>query len=126
MEFVRDTLVNAAATIQGIFFALAQTIELLKRGDFSELLGGTSIVDAFQAGIGTFLEDFEARTRGPEGGLLTAQNQVNINKVEIRNDFKERMEPDRIAFTLKEQLLKAAQNPTQANRGAFATTGAAR
>lgn len=52
---------------------------------------------------------------------------TNIGKVEIRNDFKQQMEPDRIAFTIKDQLLKAAANPGQsANRslrGTFGTAG---
>jgi hypothetical protein len=48
------------------------------------------------------------------GTGAVVQQTTNINKVEIRNDFKEQMEPDRIAFTLKDQLLKAANNPGQA------------
>ena len=35
----------------------------------------------------------------------------NIGKVEIRNQFRENLEPDRIAVTIKETLLNAVQNP---------------
>jgi hypothetical protein len=50
--------------------------------------------------------------RNTENNAVQMQN-INIGKVEIRNDFKENQEPDRIAFTIKEQLLKAALNPSQ-------------
>lgn len=49
----------------------------------------------------------------------TSHHVTNIGKIEIRNDFKEQLEPDRIAFSLKEQLMKVAQNPTQARGGSF-------
>jgi hypothetical protein len=44
----------------------------------------------------------------------------NINKVEINQDFKEAQDPDRIAFTVQDALLKIAQNPTQAVGRSFA------
>jgi len=48
-----------------------------------------------------------------EGGVA---NQVtNIDKVEIKNNFKEMIEPDRVAFTIREQLLRANRNKTQAS-----------
>ena len=49
----------------------------------------------------------------------TSNVVTNIGKVEIRNEFKEQLEPDRIAFSLKEQLMKAANNPTQARGNSF-------
>ena len=42
-----------------------------------------------------------------------SKKQINIDKIEINNQFKEQMEPDRIAFILKDQLMKAAVNPQQ-------------
>jgi hypothetical protein len=45
----------------------------------------------------------------------TSKQVTNINTVNINNAFKEQMEPDRIAFSLKDQLLKAAANPLQAS-----------
>lgn len=54
----------------------------------------------------------------PETGAV--MNQItNISKVEIRNEFKEQLEPDRIAFTLVEQLKKTAQNPSQGSGRSF-------
>jgi hypothetical protein len=55
-----------------------------------------------------------AALKTPEGPIK--QQITNINKVEIRNDFKEQLEPDRIAFTLVEQLKRAAHNPGQGGR----------
>ena len=51
-----------------------------------------------------FLEKRLEDSRKPE-------NVVNIGKVEIRNQFKENLEPDRIAVSIKESLLKSAQAP---------------
>jgi hypothetical protein len=39
-----------------------------------------------------------------------ANNVTNIGKVEIRQDFKEQQEPDRIAFTVADHLKKLATN----------------
>ena len=45
---------------------------------------------------------------------------VNINGgVNITNQFKENQEPDRVAFTIKDQILRAAAAPLTANGGAF-------
>lgn len=37
---------------------------------------------------------------------------INVGKVEIKNNFKENYEPDRIALTIKEAFTKAVQSPT--------------
>lgn len=47
-------------------------------------------------------------------GEITPKQEVNIGKVTIENKFQENMQPDRIAFTIKDQLLKLANNNTQA------------
>jgi hypothetical protein len=52
-----------------------------------------------------------------------SKQNIEIGKVEINNVFKEMMQPDRIAFTLRDQLLKAANNPKSANGRSF-TSGA--
>ena len=47
----------------------------------------------------------------------TQENIVNnnIGKIEINQDFKERYEPDRVAFSIKEVIEKAYMFPNQAN-----------
>jgi hypothetical protein len=47
-------------------------------------------------------------------GDITPKTEVHIGKVTIENKFKENMEPDRIAFTMRDQLLKLANNNIQA------------
>jgi len=42
---------------------------------------------------------------------------TNIAKVEMRNNFRENMHPDRIAFTIVDQLGKAGRNKTRATGG---------
>jgi hypothetical protein len=50
-------------------------------------------------------------------GAPNSQNIINVGKLEINQDFKEKQNPDRIAFSIKEQLVKTATNArTQATR----------
>jgi len=44
-----------------------------------------------------------------------AQNNVNIGKVDIINQIKHEVQPDRIAFTVAEQLMKLGNNSKSAN-----------
>jgi len=112
-----DIFVTLFAIIQGFVFGIAQFVENIKGG---KILGAfEGIQDQFQTGVNDFFDQFLARTQTDAGETRVASNVTNINKIEINNQFKEQLEPDRIAFTLKNQLLKAAQNPTQANGGNF-------
>jgi hypothetical protein len=113
----------AQAGLQGIFFAIFQFVENIRSGKIFDLTQGVS--DAFNGGI----DDFITRNRQAlDSGDGVVSNQVtNIGKVEIRNQFRENLQPDRIAFSLKEQLLKTAQAPTTARGRSFnrsATSGA--
>jgi len=57
---------------------------------------------------------------GAEG---VGKSVVNMD-VKMENHFKEMMEPDRVAFTIKDQLLKASQNRTSGARAKFKPVGA--
>jgi hypothetical protein len=110
----------AYAGFQGLVFGILQFVDNIRNGKILGAFNGVG--DAFNAGVNDILDKNAARLSQPGAGVT---NQVtNIGKVEIRNDFKENQEPDRIAYTLKDQLLKAAKNPTQgrgtALQGAFA------
>jgi hypothetical protein len=74
----------------------------------------SAIGDAFDFGM----EDTYNRIFGKIGdGSGATSNQItNINKVEINNAFKENAQPDRVAFTMKEQIMKAAMNTAQGSR----------
>jgi hypothetical protein len=75
-------------------------------------LGGVG--NAFAAGKADFYDQLEQRTKDKDGVKNVSGNITNIDKVEINNMFKEQLEPDRIAFTLRDQLQKAAMNPKSA------------
>jgi hypothetical protein len=74
---------------------------------------GEGVIDAYQQGMQDIFEKVYGRIEAGDTSAVAAMT-TNIGKVEINNQFKEQMEPDRIAFTLKEQLVKAAINPTAA------------
>lgn len=79
----------------------------------------TRILDAISAGIASV----DTYTPKIEGKGSVVNRTTNIAKVEINNKFKEQMEPDRIAFTLVDQLQKLASNPTQSKGGSRSTAG---
>lgn len=85
----------------------------LLAGEAAKLkFGAESIAQAFNDGFNEYLAQ---NLRPPEqGGQAFVNNVTNIDKVTISNEFKEQQEPDRVAFTIKDQLMKAAQNPTGA------------
>jgi len=52
-----------------------------------------------------------------EDGAPNAKNEVNIGTFQLNQQFREQQNPDRIAFTVKEQMLKTANNArTQGKR----------
>lgn len=121
LEFLATTLLLARATFQGIIFALMelfnQVMSFFQGGGFNF----QAIQDAFNAGIDQLLEEALGQVNT---GEATVNQVTNIGKVEIKNQFKEQMEPDRVAFSLTKQLMKAAQNPTQSRGRQFSPVGA--
>lgn len=111
LEMIGQAMVLAMATVNGFVAAIFSMIDNLSKGNFSGLGGGA--VHAFDQGIDDYIEKNMKGVQNGKGVSNKITNN-NIGKVEIRNDFKENVEPDRIAFTMKDQILKAAQNPKQA------------
>lgn len=114
------------ATLSGGMTVLGGWIDSIKNMRFGELLDPNRNISMFEFGMNNFLENLFKRSgqSGPDemstSGTTIIHNGDNI----IRNEFKEQMEPDRIAFTLVDQLQKLAQNPTQARGRAFIPVGA--
>jgi len=123
--------VLAQAAFQGLVFTILEAGRQIFAAirEFSlEPLSFSGLGDAFVAGA----EDIFDKNRRFLSGVAgfdpdiapVANNVVNIGSVTIKQDFKQQIEPDRIAFTVQEQLLDLARNPTQSvNRsfeGAFA------
>lgn len=112
LEVFGRLIVGILSIVQGVVAALTGVILDIGQGKFTEVL--KNIGPNFMSGMTDLYRQYY---KPPE---LNAENQTNaktniqIDKIEINNAFKENAEPDRIAFTLKEQLMKAALNPTQA------------
>lgn len=121
LEGLGTVAVLARAGLQGLFFALFQFVDNIKSGKFFSAFEGTG--KAFDAGVDDILNK---NREGLFGGSAPVVNQVtNISGgIKIVNQFKENLEPDRIAFALTEQLKQTAQNPTQARGRSFARAGA--
>ena len=123
-ETLEVIVIGALGGLVGIMHSVFQIVENLKDGKILSLLDGVS--DAFASGADGFFAELDNATKNDDGSAVSAKNITNIGKVEINNEFKEKFEPDRIAFSLKEQLLKASQNPTAARGKGFALTGTGR
>jgi hypothetical protein len=120
LEFMATTLLLARATFQGIVFAIMELFNQLQKFFSGGGFSFAAIGDAFNAGIDQLLEEALGKV---STGESTVTQVTNIGKVEIKNQFKEQMEPDRVAFSLTKQLMKAAQNPTQSRGRQFAPAG---
>lgn len=110
--------------IAGMFDVIFRTMENvgivignLLEGNFGDLLGGTKNIFGgyMQAGAEEFaktMERFAAPTLDGEVDNARVVQQVNNYDVKMQNSFKEVLQPDRIAFTIKDQLEKASRNRT--------------
>jgi hypothetical protein len=116
IEWLGKAMVTSIAFLSAAFAGLFKTIENFQSGKFGDL--GNGVVHAFDEEFNRFMAENMKKIQSGDGIV----NQVtNIGKVEIRNDFKENLQPDRIAFTIKEQLLKSARNPTQGRNRSLQT-----
>lgn len=122
LEFVNDRLLLAQATLRGIFFAIFSFVESLINLNFAGL--GQRMADAYSGGMNESFEMNQQRFSFGQVNKDKASNQItNINGgVKIINEFKENLEPDRIAFSIQSQLEKIAGAPRQA-RGASVGRG---
>lgn len=113
LEVMGRTIVGLLSIVAGFTNAVMGVLFDLKAGNFKAAY--KNLIPNFQEGM----TDLYRQYYKPPGMVdlsnqQTAQTKIEIDKIEINNAFKENAEPDRIAFTLKEQLMKAALNPTQA------------
>lgn len=113
IAFAGEKMILATAAFQGFAFAALQLFDNLSEG---KIFGITDdVARAFNAGIDDVIMKNQNLLRGlsDETPIVSQVNNFN-GGIKIENQFKENLQPDRIAFTLKEQLLKIARNPTQA------------
>lgn len=114
LEVMGRTVVGLLSIVSGVSNAIIGLLFDLKAGKFKSAY--KNIIPNFKEGMTDLYQQYYK----PPGSLdmsnqNTAQTKIEIDKIEINNAFKENAEPDRIAFTLKEQLMKAALNPTQSS-----------
>jgi len=114
-----------AAMLQAVWEAAATAIfyawDRIMKGQFKNL--GSDLMNTFTFDAQEAFKKNMSLLNDPEANM-TASMITNINGgVHISNQFKEQMEPDRIAFTLRDQLLSAARNPTQPKGGTIRNTG---
>jgi hypothetical protein len=77
--------------------------------------------DMFNKAFNDVMEANLKTLNNKDAGDKNVSNHVtHINKVEIRQDFKENQEPDRIAHSLVKTLSELGKNPTQASGRSFA------
>lgn len=118
MEFVvqlfesfNRLLIDFGAIMRGFIFSVLQAYEDIKNLNFSGMWG--RMAEANYEGAKDFLDELKSKTQD-DGGVTNTSKQVTYMNVNMYNQFKEQMQPDRIAVALQDQLLKAATNPTQA------------
>ena len=118
MNGVGIAMVGLMSVISGFVSNIAEIVLMVIERDFSNFRERMN--KAYWEGFDMIWNKYKPfDPMFPEQDQAVSNRITNIGKVEIRNEFKEQMEPDRIAFTLVEQLQKAAMNPTRAAGGAF-------
>lgn len=119
-------LVLAQAGLAGLLSFIFTAVQDLK--DFYTSFGSDKVdfgswIDAFQGGATEAFkanESFLLRELANQRDRPLQELNMSIGSVTIQQDFKEQQDPDRIAFTIQESLLKMAQNPSQASGRSFA------
>lgn len=122
-----------------VFIKLLDIIELVSNGIIGVIAGISNALIGFGFDVanGNFMDAFKNLGQNYEEGrdeywgmingvkpmgeeFATSQKVTNINgDINITNNIKEQIEPDRIAFSLTQQIFKAAENPQQASGRGF-------
>lgn len=110
-EVLGRTIVGLLSIVAGVTNAIIGVVFDLSQGHFKAAF--KNILPNFQEGMTDLYRQYYKPNNLDMSNQSTAQTKIEIDKIEINNAFKENAEPDRIAFTLKDQLLKAALSPTQ-------------
>lgn len=112
LNFFVTTLGLAMMAFQGIAFFFLELISQIKSMLTGGGFHGGQTLEAANDGMLQMYEKIWGKLDKDEGG--TSKSVVNMD-VKMQNNFKEMLEPDRVAFTIRDELLKASRNKTQAN-----------
>lgn len=121
LMFIGKVIVGFFAIISGIMQSMLQLVIMFQERDFSGF--GKKMTGAFMEGFDLHFEKYFPKDKVQLDKVPVSGQNIQVDKVVINNQFKEQMEPDRIAFALKDQLMKAAANPLQASRTSMAGKG---
>lgn len=110
LDAVGDAIVIFMTGLHGVTAGIIQLIGDLLNMRFQ------GIGDRVKGAMNDSMDDYlNKHLKGVDNGKGVSNQITNINGgIVIKNDFKDNADPDRIAFTMKDQLMKAAQNRTQA------------
>ena len=112
LEFLSNTVGKVMMAFQGLVFFFGELINQVQSLISGNGFNGTATLDAANAGMLDMYEKIFGKIDKGEGGIV---NQVVNMDVKMQNNFKEMLEPDRVAFTIRDQLLKANRNKTGAS-----------
>jgi len=111
LEWLAEKIVLATASIAGFGAAIGGLIYDLTHANLKGIGGRAQ--DSFNEGVNALLEKVY-KTKDKDGQLPVTSQQTNIGTLNINQQFKEQLEPDRIAFSAVEAFKKIAMNPSQA------------
>lgn len=113
--WIGKVMVHVISLISGMMNALIGQAFALSQGNFKSLFSGNSWSQLADEGYKEFWNRFNPDSLSATADNRNTSNRItHIDTITINNSFKEQQEPDRIAFTLQDQLMKAATNPGQA------------
>lgn len=113
LDFLGEAMLDFLGIISGVASVIGELVVMLSTWDFSDF--ATRISDVFTNELNSFRNRWDPiNANEGDGETPVSQRITNIDKVEINNQFKENLEPDRIAFAISDQIQKAALNPTRA------------
>lgn len=108
---VGNVVLGVLSFIAGMTNMLMGQVFNIMQGNFRSLFKSDEWLGLFKEGFDDFFMKYKQKDISVDDSQVSTK-VTNIDKIEINNQFKEQMEPDRIAFMLKEQLVKTATNPT--------------
>lgn len=114
---LRGVVAGMLEVFSNLILNIMQIFENLKSGNIMDLGFGTKMIfdGMFEAMDEEFNKSFSRAINPNKDGEVENNKTVsNINNYDVKmtNNFKEVLQPDRIAFTIKDQLEKASTNKT--------------
>jgi len=126
LKVVATVLTYVFAAISGLMEGFLNVAQRIADFSFADILTGKAdfqgaFTDGFKEEYSRYLSKASLMGKPGEDGSVnnTSSHVTNIGKVEVRQDFKENMEPDRIAASFVKVIGELGKNPTQASGRSF-------